>query len=43
MANGSTEIEHTEYVYTFRGIKIGDHWQRQDRKTRYYDLNNDQK
>ena len=34
MANGYTEIEHAESVYTFCQMKIAGHWQRQCGKVR---------
>ena len=43
MANGYTEIEHAESVYTFCQMKIADDWQRQCDKIRYGNINNDQK
>ena len=43
MANGYTELEHAESVYTFCEMKIGDYWQRQVGKFRHGNINNDQK
>ena len=43
MANGYTEIEHAESVYTFCQMKIAYHWPCQVGKIRYGNINNDQK